>query len=409
MTGAVSGDLQAAEPTEQERQAIERDLHVRRFDDAEMNGRLAGVRSELEGRGVDAMLLTDEVNVTYFTGMATPSFTTRARPLLVVIPVTGSPVLICSRSQSANARAASAITDVRPFERFEDDAIDVAVDVVHDLGLSSMSIGCELGPEQRLGLTYNGFDALRARLPHARFVDASAAVWATRAIKSAAEISRMRRAGTLNSSAMDGCLEAARPGATELDVHHAWAVALAEGGADRAGYLAMHSGPGNYRRISSSATSRRLQLGDLVWMDGGPVVDGYWSDITRMVSVGPARPRDRDRYAFAWQVVQQLVDGVEPGQTAGDVARRSSSIFSSRGLPMGGASRIGHGIGAELTEPPSIVDGDETVLRPGMTLSIETGLAAWDGYFLMEENIVITEHGAERLSTPAAPELPVVA
>jgi Xaa-Pro aminopeptidase len=73
---------------------------------------------------------------------------------------------------------------------------------------------------------------------------------------------------------------------------------------------------------------------------------------------------------------------------------------------MGGASRIGHGIGIELTEPPSIIDGDETVLVEGMTLSIETGLADWDGYFLMETNLVITNSGSDVLSSPASTTLP---
>jgi Xaa-Pro aminopeptidase len=151
------------------------------------------------------------------------------------------------------------------------------------------------------------------------------------------------------------------------------------GGADRPGYLAIHSGPGSYRRVSGNATNRRFVPGDLVWMDGGPILDGYWSDITRMAAIGTRRPEDASRYAFAWNAVQELISDVAPGITAGDIARRGSAYFARHGHPMGGASRIGHGIGVELTEPPSIVDGDETELVEGMTLSVETGIAAWDG------------------------------
>jgi Xaa-Pro aminopeptidase len=141
-------------------------------------------------------------------------------------------------------------------------------------------------------------------------------------------------------------------------------------------------------------------------MDGGPVYKGYWSDVTRMISVGPASPADKFRYSFAWETVKTLVDMVKPGVTAGDIARKSARIFAKINRPMGGASRIGHGIGLELTEPPSLNSSDETVLVPGMTISIETGLADWDGYFLMEMNLVITESGRELLSPPAPETLP---
>lgn len=400
--------MTTTEPSEAERQQVERDLRIRRFGDDEMAGRTARVQAGLARHGLDALLVTDEVNVVYLTGLATPSFVTRARPLLVLVPAEGAPTLICSRSQSAHARAASWVQDIRPFERFEPDALAVLVDLLAERGLAAARIGCELGPEQRLGLTYQGFTSIGTSLPGLHLVDGSPVVWAARAVKSPAEVELMRAAGALNSAAMDRALRVARPGATERDVRDEWALALAEGGADRPGYLALHSGPGSYRRISSTATDRVLAAGDLLWMDGGPVHRGYWSDITRMVALGPARAEDRRRYAFAWQAVQDLIAGVRPGITAGDVARRGAALFAAAGLPMGGASRIGHGIGAELTEPPSIVDGDETELVEGMTLSIETGIAAWDGYFLMEDNIVVTAGGHERLSVPAPAELPEV-
>lgn len=394
--------------SEQDRQAAERSLKIRRFSDSELTGRTHRVQQELARRGLDALVLTDEVNVKYFTGMATPSFATRSRPLIVIVPATADPILICSRSQSANARAASAIQNIRPFERFEPDAVQELVGCLRDVDLARGRLGFELGPEQRLGLTHIGFMSVIERLPGAEFVDGGPAVWATRLIKSAEEISIMRTAATLNSSAMTEAVARTQPGDTERDIRKRWSTALMDGGADRPGYFAIHSGPTSYRRVSSEATARVLRPGDLVWMDGGPVYDGYWSDITRMAAVGHSRPEDRDRYTFAWTIVQELIGFVGPGKTAGDIARHAAGLFASAGSSMGGASRIGHGIGAELTEPPSIVDGDETELVPGMTLSIETGLADWDGYFLMEDNVVITPTGAELLSSPAPSELPVV-
>lgn len=394
------------ELTEDQKQHCERERRVRRFSDTEMSRRIEELRREMSAHNLDAMVFTDEVNVVYATGMLVPSFATRTRPIIVVLPLTGEPVLVCSRSQSANARSASAVATIAPFERFEDDAIDVVAGILNDVVPRGGRVGCETGKEQRLGLSIHGFHALANSVLERHLVDGSPALWPVRLIKSAEEIAYMKTAGAMNDVAMTEAIAKTRRGVTEQMVRDAWALELARHGADKPGYLAIHSGPDNYRRISSVATNRVLEDGDLLWMDGGPVFRGYWSDVTRMVSVGPARQADKSRYSFAWEAVNTLVDAVKPGLTAGDIARMSAAIFSRIGRPMGGASRIGHGIGLELTEPPSIVDGDETVLRPGMTISIETGLADWDGYFLMETNLVVTESGRDLLSPPAPQSLP---
>ncbi len=383
---------------------LERDLRLRTVDDAEILQRHAHLRAGMREHGLDALLLTAEPNVVYTTGLSVPSFVTPSRPLFVLLPAAEDvePVLVCSRSQSANARSSSSIQQIAPFERFEPDAVEVVRDVAHQLGVARGRIGCEIGAEQRLGMTVLGFRRLCELLDGAEFTDGGPAIWRARQVKGPAEIARLRRAGALNAAAMDTAMATAAVGRTEREVRDVWATTLAGAGADRPGYLAVHSGPDNYRRISSNPTDRRLEEGDLLWMDGGPVVRGYWSDITRMVSIGPARPEDRERYAIAWQVVNELAQSVRPGITTGDLARQAARIFKGLGREMGGAARIGHGIGLELTEPPSLVDGDETKIVPNMTLAVETGIAAWDGYFLHEQNLVVTEDGSQPLA-PSAP------
>ena len=94
--------------------------------------------------------------------------------------------------------------------------------------------------------------------------------------------------------------------------------------------------------------------------------------------------------------------------SAGDLATAASRICASVGVAMAGPARIGHGIGLEVTEPPSVRVGDETILEPGMTLAIETGVADWDGYFVLEDNVVIGTKGAELLAPRASHMLPVV-
>ncbi len=386
----------------------ERQLHLRLFSDSEMARRLAKLKEALNQNSIDALLLSDEPNVCYVSGMDVPSFATRARPIVVLIPAVDEAVVVCSRSQAPNARAMSWIERIETFDGFEEEAIAVIEKVLVDLGLTRATFGCELGQEQRLGLTYKGFSSLQRRLSGARWADAAPIIWPVRQIKSDDEIEYMRRAGSINAEALDQATRSARQGLSEREVSLSWARTVAELGGDRPGYLATHSGLGNYRRVSGRATERSLEPGDLLWMDAGAIYRQYWSDLTRLVAVGRAKEQDYRRYKLAWDIVGAIVEQVRVGMSASDLATEASRICASVGVAMAGPARIGHGIGLEVTEPPSVRVGDETILEPGMTLAIETGVADWDGYFVLEDNIVVGAKGAELLAPRASRMLPVV-
>ena len=281
----------------------ERQLHLRLFSDSEMARRLAKLKEALNQNSIDALLLSDEPNVCYVSGMDVPSFSTRARPIVVLIPAVDEPVVICSKSQAPNARAMSWIKRIETFNGFEEEAIAVIEKILLDLGLTHATFGCELGQEQRLGLTYKGFSSLQRLLPGARWADAAPIIWPVRQIKSDDEIEYMRRAGSINAEALDRATRSARQGLSEREVSLSWARTVAELGGDRPGYLATHSGLGNYRRVSGRATERSLEPGDLLWMDTGAVYRQYWSDLTRLVAVGKAKEQDYRRYKLAWDIV----------------------------------------------------------------------------------------------------------
>ena len=88
--------------------------------------------------------------------------------------------------------------------------------------------------------------------------------------------------------------------------------------------------------------------------------------------------------------------------------RDCAALFAERGVQIANASRVGHGIGTSITEPPSLIRGDTTPLVSRTALAIEPALRTAEGYFVVEENLVITDAGHEFLSVPCEPELPVV-
>lgn len=384
------------------------DLPINPFPREEFVHRLDRAQSTMADLGQDALLVTTEPNVAYFAGLRAPSFRSNTRPIAVIVPAVGEPVLVCSQSQVPNVREQIWFEAIEPFAGFEEDAVTTLAHSIRRLP-NAARIGVELGREQRIGLTLGAFRALAERVAPVSFVDAAPLIWSLRSRKSAAEIAVMRAASDANTYAMSRALSAARPGMREVDVYREWARGLLDAGADQPGYMAMHSGSSRYRVVSGGATDRELAPGDLVWMDGGPIYRGYWSDLTRIVAIGEPTADQSRLYAFAWQAVREVLDAVRPGSTLADLVRRCEEFFADAGFRVGSASRIGHGVGLELTEPPSIVSSEQTELQPGCVLAIEPALARDDGYFVLEENFVVTEAGvAELISPPAPPTIPIL-
>ena len=85
------------------------------------------------------------------------------------------------------------------------------------------------------------------------------------------------------------------------------------------------------------------------------------------------------------------------------------TVLEAGGATGNDVGRMGHGLGAQLTEWPSLTADNHNPLLPGMVITLEPGMNYDDGKLMVhEENIVITESGAELLSKRAAAELPVI-
>ncbi len=147
---------------------------------------------------------------------------------------------------------------------------------------------------------------------------------------------------------------------------------------------------------------RMWRDGELLMVDVGLVVDGYWADFCRHFAAGYVTADQSAAYA-------QVVAAVDAGRTTARAGAVASTVAAAIAdvLPVDGEhgfGRLGHGIGLDLTEPPSLHHDDHTALEPGMTLCIEP--AAWFegvGHVVAEEMIAVTSSGAEVLS-PGIPE-----
>ncbi len=148
-------------------------------------------------------------------------------------------------------------------------------------------------------------------------------------------------------------------------------------------------------------------------IDTGSTVDGYYCDFDRNFAFGPPTTSAAARtISFMRPLMRASRRRGRAGQRATSGARWPTRLGEDavRGASVG---RMGHGLGLALTEPPSIHPDDQTVLEPGMVITIEPGIAyeAAGGarkVMVHEENILVTEAAPELLSVRAVPAMPIV-
>lgn len=387
------------------------------FSPEEYRRRVEGARHRMAAAGIDCLFLTSEMNIRYLTGYHTQIWVSPTRPRYVLVPAAAEPIAIVPTGNVPGFRATSWIAEIRswPSPQPADDGVSLVTDAIRMLVRPGGRVGVEIGPEMRVGMPVGDFLRIREALDGIAFVDASPILRPLRMVKSAEEVARVRRAAQIASDGFDRLAEQLAPGQTEREVYQRFHLLLVQLGADKVPYLVPVSGAQGYERFMTGPTDRKMEAGDLLFIDVGATWRGYFCDFNRNYAVGRATDEFRRAYAQVFEATQAGIEAVRPGRTAADVWRAMARVLN----PGGGqvetsASRMGHGVGLDLTEPPSIAPGDETVLEEGMVVTVEPALALPRSagmplrLMLHEEDLVVTRDGCDLLSARASPMLPVV-
>ena len=177
--------------------------------------------------------------------------------------------------------------------------------------------------------------------------------------------------------------------------------ALAEG-ADDVPYLVGGADQGGYDDVISPPTTRPLQAGDVLMLDTGSVFDGYFCDYDRNFAITRADDASRRAYDVLFAATEAGLAAARPGATCAQVYRAMQRVIATLDPGGGDVGRLGHGLGMQLTEWPSLIPSDHSILLPGMVLTLEPGIETSGGMLVHEENIVITETGCRFLSPRAS-------
>ncbi|MDD9857033.1 MAG: Xaa-Pro peptidase family protein [Gammaproteobacteria bacterium] len=387
----------------------------RGFPEAEFAQRTDTLQRAMRRLRLDAVLLTTEPNVRYFSGFFTPFWESPTRPWFLVIPACGKPVAVIPEI-GASVMAATWVEDIRawPSPRPADDGIGLLVDCMVGLPRRFGRIGMTLGAQSVVRMPVDDLATLRRRLLENtaavfEIVDAAPAIHLQRMVKSKREIAKIRHICQLASASFEALPGFAAAGMSEADICREMRIDLLRRGADSTPYMVAGSGPGGYSSIIMGPGERRIKDGDLLIIDTGSTWDGYFCDFDRNFAVGHAPDDARAAYQAVWRATEAGFEAARPGATTADVWRAMNTVLAAGGSLGNQVGRLGHGLGMQLTEPPSNTAEDRTELAPGMVLTLEPGMTFAPGRQMVhEENIVIGEHGAQWLSVRAAPQLPVL-
>lgn len=372
------------------------------FAPDEYRARVARAQEMMEHAGLAALLLSTEAEVRYFTGYLTRFWESPARPWFLVVPSRGDPIAVIP-SIGAHLMGQSWITDIRTWRspQPEDDGVSLLRATLTEVAKGGR-IGVPSGAETHLRMPLETWQALQ---PGHDFTNDAGIIRRMRLIKSEAEIDRIATICQIANAAFDRVPEVIHEGLPLSEAFRRFQILLLSEGADWVPYLAGAAGPGGYGDVISPASDLPLVQGDVMMLDTGAVKDGYFCDFDRNFAVGDVGQTARDGHA-------RLIEATEAGFAAAVPGARPCELYHAMdkvltgGQGGGDAGRLGHGLGMQLTEWPSLIAADTTVLKPGMVLTLEPSIDVGEGRILVhEENIVVTEEGPQWLSIPSDEEM----
>ncbi|GAB4375050.1 MAG: hypothetical protein Kow00114_38010 [Kiloniellaceae bacterium] len=382
----------------------------RGFPEAEFAARTEKAQAAMAAAGLDALLLTTEPEVRYFSGFLTQFWQSPTRPWFLVVPAKGKPVAVIP-SIGVDCMARTWIDDIRawPAPQPDDDGRTLLVETLTELGGKQARVGILKGKETHLRMPLGDFEQLAWLLPDMTFHDATAIVRSLRMVKSPREIAKIAYVCDVVSGAFEAGPEIFAAGQSDIEVFRRFKIECLTRGVDDVSYLVGGAGQGGYGDIISPPTGRALRDGDVLILDTGCLFDGYFCDFDRNFAIGRADDAVRRAYEVVWRATEAGLKAVRPGATCAELFAAMQAVLEEGGALGNDVGRLGHGLGMQLTEWPSHTPWDRTELQEGMVLTLEPGMTFAVGKVMVhEENLVVRAGGAELLTRRAAPDLPVI-
>lgn len=343
--------------------------------------RVAGLRKAMEDRGIEAVWITGDVNRRYLTGF------------------TGSSGYVLVTRQKAFL-----LTDFRYMTQAAEQAAGFEV-VEHGASVNE-SLKQLLAEEgiDRLGfeedkVVFSQYRAYERDLKPVELVPVKELVEELRQFKDEDELKLMKEAADLADKTFLHMLEILKPGVSEWDMALELETFMRKNGASGPSFDTIIASGERSAMPHGVASEKILGRDEFVTMDFGALMNGYCSDITRTVFLGQPSAKHREIYDIVLEAQMHTLEFLRPGMTGREGDALARDIITKYGYGEQFGHSTGHGLGMEVHESPRVSKLGDTVLQPGMVVTVEPGIyIPGFGGVRIEDDVVITENGVKRLT-----------
>jgi len=354
-----------------------------------INERIAQLGDVLAKEGFDGALILRPENRFYFSG-----FTGTSGHLLVA------------------EAGAFLLTDFRYLEQAREqcsgcEIVSHGPNVLSDLKVLIKRLGIKhLGLEEDY-LSYRQYGEYRQEL-NIEPADISEIITRMRIIKDDHEVKQLEKAASLADQAFTYIKDLIEPGMQEREIALELEFYMRRKGASGAAFDFIVASGERSSLPHGVAGERTVRNGDLITMDFGCTWQGYHSDITRTIVLGAYKQKQKDIYDLVLGAQEAALKEVKPGISAQELDRTARRIIEQEGLGRNFGHGLGHGVGLEIHENPRIGVNSDTVLEPGMIITVEPGvyIPGWGGVRI--EDMVLVTSGGSRVLTHADKKFTVV-
>ena len=379
------------------------------FADEEFENRTLRAQEIMHKYELDGILLTTPQNIRYFTGYDSQFWESPTRPWFVIVPLSGKPIAIVPEIGESEFKK-TWLDEIKtwPSPRPEDEGVSLLKSNLENVKKTFGQIGLELGSEMALRMPISDFLKLK-EVVGTNLVDGSNAIWDMRMIKTNEELKKIKFVCSIASDAYNVLPSTLSIGNTEREAVNKLKIDILNRGADSIPFMPGISGQGGVPQIVCGPTDRILDNGDILFIDTGSTFDGYFCDFDRNYAFGRVASDVEKVYQILWQATEIGIKTAIPGASTNDIFNAMNKVIQDGGTIGNNVGRLGHGLGLQLTEPPSHRLGEKTVIKENMVLTIEPAMEYAPGKMIVhEENIIIQQDGAELITKRAPKEIPVI-